>query len=92
MDLCNRCLVVLNARTNIIARTRHTGGKQEACKNPQDMPALIDWVIDKIISGWRIDTDDVTDTFKAVSTWHGDPVCSWHLYRLVEAETRGGWI
>ncbi len=86
--ICNRCLVIVNSTTRIRARYMD---QLETFSNPSDMPALLDWVLDKLAGGWRLETDASIGTFRSISIWHGDPVCQVHLFMLVEAEMREGY-
>jgi hypothetical protein len=80
LELCNRCLVQPNAAMFPVARK---DGKPDEPWRGGSVKALADWAWDKITSGYRIESYDLTRTFEPVSTWLGDPVCEPHLYEMV---------
>lgn len=87
VPVCGRCLVVINATVPI--RAKHPRGEYEAFQYPTEMTTLKAWVIGKILDrGWWFEIGTVTDCFIPISTWHGDPVCAYHLYALAELERR----
>ena len=90
LDLCGRCLVIVDART--VIRARHPDGCIEVCEHSTDPRTLKKWVEARAYGdGCTFQVDNTTDRFLAISTWHGDPVCSWHLWVLAEAEMRDGY-
>jgi ABC-type transport system involved in Fe-S cluster assembly fused permease/ATPase subunit len=86
-ELCGRCLVVVDARTTIRARTR-----QAVTHAPDlDVLSLIKWAEDKMYGdGAEIEVNDTRHRFRPVSTYRGDLVCAYHLYQLVSLELRTG--
>lgn len=91
-DLCGRCLVVLSPAVNIIATWQAAGlDHAEHPQYPTSPKSLLAWAEARIYGdGATISTDAATDTFRPVTTWHGDPVCIPHLFELRQAEMRGG--
>lgn len=92
-DICNRCLVNVNATVTIRAKiTAADGGiRTEFCEVATNPAALKKWVEDLWYGdNARFEVDATADRFKAISTWYGDPVCAWHLWELVDAERRAG--
>jgi hypothetical protein len=89
--LCGRCLVNLDARTLI--RARFPNGHMEICSSATDPVALKKWAQGQIRAHEAVsfDVDATADRFLPVSTWHGDPVCSWHLWVLADAEMKRGY-
>lgn len=86
--MCGRCLVVLNTTSPVRART--PGGELASFEHPTDVPALKAWVIEKILDGqWSFEIGPLAHCFVPIATWHGDPVCVYHLYVLAEMERRG---
>lgn len=88
-EICGRCLVNVNA--TIMVRAKITGSDgathMEICQYPTDPIALKEWVENHWYGdNARFEVGTTTDRFKAISTWHGDPVCAWHLWVLVDAE------
>jgi hypothetical protein len=93
MDLCGRCLIILNATTAVRADIPREGGRIDvehaACAT--DPVSLKKWAERVLQLGGRITVDATTGRFEPLSTWHGDPVCSVHLWTLAEAEMRNGY-
>lgn len=93
LPLCNRCLIVLNVTTAIRARGMAADGLHhvEPCPFATNPIALASWAREMLYErDWIIEVNDRTHMFWPISTWHGDPVCSTHLFLLVEAEIRRG--
>lgn len=89
VPVCGRCLVVIDSRMRILAK--HPKHGLHVFERVTDMAALKAWVIEKILNGlWRFEVNDSNGRFVPISTWHGDPVCRWHLYVLGERELRTG--
>lgn len=87
IEVCSRCLVILNATCQVIAK--HPSGRLEICDFPTDMLRLKAWVIARILEpGWWFEIGSTTDRFKRFATWYGDTVCAYHLYRLGQREAR----
>lgn len=91
MDLCNRCLIQVNATTSI--RVRYTGDDNmmhiENCDQVTDPIYLKSWAEKHAGRAQaRFQVNDTLDRIKAFSTWQGDPVCSVHLWYLVDAEQK----
>jgi hypothetical protein len=62
-------------------------GKCEFFHNAMTDPvALKAWVVEKILDGYWFEIGDTSERFVPISTWHGDPVCRWHLYYLANNE------
>lgn len=93
-DICNRCLIQVNATTSIRAKIPEANGgiRLEAFHYPTDPVTLKAWVGDVLAEGGRIEVGDTTDRFRAFSTWHGDPVCVMHLWDLTENERRAAGL
>ena len=89
LDICNRCLVNVNSTTAIRARFRDS---LESCEVVTDPVALKKWAQTMLCGDVgavvKIEVNHTTDRFRPVSTWHGDPVCSYHLWVLVDTEAR----
>lgn len=87
-EICGRCLVNINATVTI--RAIFPDGKREFCDCATNPVALKKWVEDRRFGDnyCRFEVDATTDRFRPVSTWHGDPVCSWHLWVLVDGEAK----
>jgi hypothetical protein len=88
--LCGRCLIVQSAGTNIVARWKADGlSHAEHPPTPTNPRALKSWAEEKLYGDNAvIDLDAWMDAFRPVATWHGDPVCTIHLYQLVDQERR----
>lgn len=87
-NLCGRCLVVLNFPGPPI-RARYKDRLVIATTN--DIATVADlaaFALEHLNLGARLEIGDVSFTFDPVSTWHGDKVCAYHLYVLVEREYR----
>lgn len=85
-ELCGRCLVVVDVRTSIRARTDRTVGHAPAL----DVVSLIKWAEAAIYGdGADIEVNDTRQRFQPVSTYRGDLVCAYHLTELVSMELRG---
>ena len=89
-DICNRCLIIPNATTLVRAQIPRDDGlidftHANCATAPIDLKK---WAEDVLAKGGRIMVDATTDRFAALSTWHGDPVCSVHLWDLTTAEMR----
>lgn len=86
-EICGRCLVNVNATITIQAI--FPDGHKEFCEHPTDPVALKKWVEDRWFGdNCRFEVGQTTARFRAVSTWHGDPVCVYHLWELCETERR----
>lgn len=91
-EICNRCLVLVNATVPV--RVRYVGDDGlinfEHCDCTTDPRSLKSWV-QKYAQFPRVyfEVGNLTDRFLPVSTWGGDPVCSFHLCELVSREERG---
>jgi hypothetical protein len=86
-DICGRCLVVVNGSTRICARGPETIEECPVTLNPF---ALKHWARNMLyVNRWVIEVNERTHLFLPVATYHGDPVCSTHLWQLVEAERKG---
>ena len=84
LDLCNRCLVQLNASIVPVAikddiRRPFEGGY---------IKDLADWAREQLSSGLHIQVGQSDRCFDPVSTWHGDPVCEVHLFWLIDRDLR----
>lgn len=94
-EICGRCLIIPNASSSIVATWG--GGRTEPDPNvaypPSMVPAALKKWAQEMLYGnrARIAVDDTSQRFAAISTWHGDPVCGFHLWRLAEAEMRRGY-
>ena len=88
-EICGRCLVLPNAGSSIKA----VWGDNEAYPpNPQNPRALKKWAEEMLYGNCaRFQIEDTTDRIEAISTWQGDPVCSYHLWQLTVAEMRRGY-
>jgi hypothetical protein len=87
-EICNRCLVVVNHTSNVVAR--RPSGEVIYMSDPCSPRNLKKWVEDEWFGNNSVfETNAWYDTFKAVSTWHGDPVCVVHLHWLVQQEQNG---
>lgn len=70
---------------------KHPKHGLEVFERVTDMAALKAWAIEKILDGlWRFEVNATNGGFVPISTWHGDPVCCYHLYVLGERELRTG--
>lgn len=94
-EICGRCLVNLDARSSIAATWGGSGTEPDphmaepASRTPK---ALRKWAEEMLYgNNARFAVDDTDQRFEAVSTWHGDPVCGYHLWWLAEAEMRRGY-
>jgi len=86
-EICGRCLVNVNATTSIRA-IKPNGDQEEApVRDPRGLKL---WAQARLYGDrCRFQVDATGDRFESVSTWHGDPVCAYHLWYLAEAELRG---
>lgn len=89
VEICNRCIVVRNAASYI--RARQDGFIVEDYHDFSNMPGLIEWARRMVIRGADIEMNAFNHAFKAVTTWHGDPVCQVHIFALVDQEERTLW-
>lgn len=80
-------MVVVDASTHVYARL--PDGDMRSPKHPTDMSELIPFVTSVLELGGMMMIGNTTDRFRPVSTWHGDLVCGYHLYHLVELECSG---
>lgn len=87
LGICNRCLVIVNSASVVRARFAN---RMEFCEHPTVPVMLKKWVEARLyLDGCqRFEVDNTTDRFRAISTWYGDPVCSWHLWMLADAEAK----
>ena len=84
--ICNRCLIQVNAMTSIMARW---SGHAESCLTPNSPYPLAKWAAEMLYgNNATIMVNDRSDMFRQFSTWHGDPVCVWHLWELVDTENK----
>ena len=86
-EICGRCLINPDVRSNIVA----IWGNGQNMDHPPDMapPRLKKWAQEMLYGNRaRFEVDATSQRFEAISTWHGDPVCGWHLWQLAEAEMR----
>jgi hypothetical protein len=86
VEICNRCLVIVDARASI--RAVQNGFPNEYFTDFFNTKSLIQWARAMTIRGADIEMYAQRHTFEAISTWHGDPVCIPHLWELREAEQR----
>lgn len=87
-EICGRCLVNVDARSSIAA-VKEGYLEQARDRDPRRLKA---WAEEKAYGdGCHFQVDATGDRFIAISTWHGDPVCSYHLWQLAEAEMRNGY-
>ena len=85
-ELCGRCLVVVDARTVIRARTP----TRITTAPDLDVVSLIKWAESMIYGdNANIEVNGTRNRFQPVSTYRGDLVCAVHLYELVSLELRG---
>jgi hypothetical protein len=82
LEPCNRCLAIVDARTTVWDQDTN-----ETAPNPTGPATLRLWAIER--QGHRLAINDMPQAFAPVSTWHGDPVCAYHLLERVQAERRG---
>ena len=82
LAICNRCLVIVNASTSV-----YDEDADEYAPHPTSPVALRNWAASRV--GHRLSIDDMPQAFHSVSTWHGDPVCPYHLMERVQAERMG---
>jgi hypothetical protein len=87
VEICNRCIVVVNVST--IIRARQTGYVIENYSDITDVKKLIEWARRMIIRGADIEMNTCAHAFEAISTWNGDPVCQVHLWERLDAERKG---
>lgn len=88
-DLCGRCLTIVDTRTAVQAHGRDD-------ELPVDFPLsatltqrLRAWVEEQMWgNGKMISIDAQPNAFRPVSTWHGDPVCEFHLRECRDRELR----
>jgi hypothetical protein len=86
-EICGRCLVLPNVSSSVIARW---GDNQAYPPNPQNPRAMKIWCEEMLYGNRaRFEINAMSDCVEAISTWHGDPVCSVHLWTLVSEEMRG---
>jgi hypothetical protein len=93
LDICGRCLINPNATTYVAAVWQaKEGTSKEPAPHPTDPWSLKSWA-DSCLERDRInfEIDATKDRIIAIGTWHGDPVCSFHLWMLVVAEMRTGY-
>lgn len=88
-EICGRCLVNLNASTSIVAKWGTGNIEQPRSRTPAQLKT---WAQEMLYgNGAHFEVDATNQRFEAVSTWHGDPVCGYHLWVLAEAEIRRGY-
>lgn len=87
-EICGRCLINPNASTSVVAKWG-----TNIQPPPSMSPYLLKkWAQDMLYGNHaRFEVDATSQRFEAVSTWHGDPVCGYHLWLLAEAEMRRGY-
>jgi hypothetical protein len=87
-EICGRCLIQPDSRTAVFAVK---AGFREIA--PDMNPRLLKlWAQEKAyVDNCRFEINDTTGRILALSTWHGDPVCSYHLYVLADAEMRNNY-
>ena len=89
-EICGRCLINPNSSTSIVA----IWGADRNMEDPPSMapPQLKKWVQEMLYGNQaRFEVNATSQRFEAISTWHGDPVCGYHLWQLAEAEMRRGY-
>ena len=91
LDICGRCLVNPNMTTYVVAIWETRGSiNRERAPNHANPRALKQWAEDRLYGdGARFEIDATINRIVAISTWHGDPVCSYHLWLLAESENKG---
>lgn len=78
LGICGRCLVIVNTVTVVTARAG--GNVVSIAPNPTSPRALLTWAEEQLYgNNAQLFIDDQADTFRPVTTWHGDPVCPGHL-------------
>lgn len=87
---CGRCLVVVNAASFTVCRDLNKPSSQPieykaGAGRPRD---LRDWYyrMMKEVSNPEFQIDALPNMMIPVTTWHGDPVCGWHLIECRQAE------
>lgn len=89
-EICGRCLINPDARTVIVAIWGDGSNMEHAPS--MTPPALKKWLQKMLyINGARFELGATSQRVEAISTWHGDPVCGYHLWQLAEAEMRNGY-
>lgn len=90
-QICNRCLVQVDARVSLVALwSNSTGVNSDLAPNVTNTIALKKWIEERLYGdNARFELNQFTGAVKAVSTWHGDPVCMIHLRDCVTRETQG---
>jgi hypothetical protein len=93
-EICGRCLINWNGTRIVASWGGHGQEPDTEMAEPASMTpaALKKWAQDMLYGNRaRISADAVSQRFEAISTWHGDPVCGYHLRVLAEAEMRRGY-
>lgn len=90
LDLCGRCLVIPNATSYV--RAVFPNGAKVIFREHTDPVALKKWVEARAYGdGCTFECDATTARFLPISTWHGDPVCAFHLWLLADLEMKRGY-
>ena len=86
-DICGRCLIQVNATSYVAAIWEDN---RENAPDPTNPRRLLKWIEGKLYDhGARFEINGMPGCVVSIATWHGDPVCVYHLWVLVEAESRG---
>lgn len=89
-DLCGRCLIIVNATSYVSARWTADLSYQECARNlaPEPLAKWAEQILERSGGDAVFDIDATTGHIVPFSTWHGDPVCRYHLWVLVEADRK----
>ena len=86
-EVCNRCLVVFDARIEYVAQW----SDQQRTLSPSSPAKIATWY-ERIMEASGGDATfsygPTTSVLTPVSTWHGDLVCSPHLWDALDRERR----
>lgn len=89
--ICVYCLVQEDSRLPIVAKYTDAEGLQYqvACEVQTHPPSFRSWIWQHMELDAMFITGNTVDSIQAIATYHGDPVCSPHLYELVTNERKG---
>lgn len=87
-DLCGRCLIVVNVTTPVSVRYDHHTDWAQDTTDPEQLAAWVEQHCERSGGDALFSIGPTSRRFVPFSTWHGDPVCSWHLWQLTEKEQR----
>lgn len=89
-DFCGRCLVIADATSVVDAEWRdHDGIRLEHVRNithPRSLAAWAENIMTRSGGDAKFRINTMAECLTPFATWHGDPVCAYHLWVLVEAD------